>query len=192
MTEADFNKIQLAFAQRLQRLIEVPNRAKGRKLCVDTVFQLIENERDGTEDIQDLVVTYIPKHDRRLRECMVKTRHPLADLPSPALFGEPFSTDQQRVGRYELIAALMTESGFPALYLDDPIRFGKWKFGTTSAYFEFLGVPELNEQLIACWARRIVAPFGEIANERVVNHELRDNLARANRGMTTEDLLESV
>lgn len=190
MKQHEFGDAQQKFAQHLRRLLELPNREKGRKLDIDAALQEIKAAVDGSEDLTGLIVTQIPARDRRLRECMAAKKHPLADVPSRVLFGEPYRTDDERVARYELIAALMTDSGFPCKLLDDSGRFGKWRFATKSAYFQSRGTAQMNEQLIACWARRLVAPYGEIPDVRVPNNELRDNLARGNRGMTTEDLLE--
>lgn len=58
------------------------------------------------------------------------------------------------------------------------------------AFFRMREIVHLNEQMISCWSRRLLCFFGETPNVRVVNKELRDNLARGNRGMTTEDLLK--
>ncbi|HKI32484.1 MAG TPA: hypothetical protein VKA46_11490 [Gemmataceae bacterium] len=190
MTQSEFDTIQEKFAQRLLRLIQLPNRVKGRTLDVDAVAHAIETVTDGTEDTTGIIVTQIPSNDRRLRECMVAQGHVLADVPSQGLFGEPFASDVQRVSRYELVAALMVASGFPAELLDDGSRFERWRFPPTSNFFKIRKVVQLNEQFISCWARRLLCFFGEITNVRVVNCELRDNLARGNRGMTTEDLLE--
>ena len=190
MNKTQFDTAQKTFAQRLRRLLELPNRAKGRTIDVDAVAGAIETLTDGTEDTTGIIVTRIPADDRRLREVMVAQNHVLGNIPAPALFGEPFANDTQRLGRYELIAALMVNSGFPAeLLVDDGTRFARWRFTPTSSFFRTREVVNLNEQFISCWARRLLSFFGEIASVRVVNHELRDNLARGNRGMTTEDLL---
>src|SRR5207248_5766207 len=89
MTQAEFETIQKKFAQRLRRLIQLPNQVKGRNFDIDAVIQAIETVTDGTEDLTGLIVETIPSHDRRLRECMVTQGHVLADVPSQALFGEP-------------------------------------------------------------------------------------------------------
>ena len=190
MNQAEFDAAQEKFAQRLRRLLELPNRVKGRRLDIDAVAAAIETLVDGTEDTTGIVVTLIPADDRRLREVMVAQDHILADIPAQVLFGEPFNNDVQRVGRYELIAALMVSSGFPVELLDDATRFERWRFTPVSNFFRSRGIASLNEQFVSCWARRLCCYYGEIPNVRVVNRELRDNLARGNRGMTTEDLLE--
>src|SRR5271165_1827873 len=114
MNKTQFDTAQKTFAQRLRRLLELPNRAKGRTIDVDAVAGAIETLTDGTEDTTGIIVTRIPADDRRLREVMVAQNHVLGNIPAPALFGEPFANDTQRLGRYELIAALMVNSGFPA------------------------------------------------------------------------------
>jgi hypothetical protein len=190
MNQTQFDTAQKKFAQRLRRLLGLPNRVKGRNIDIDAVAATIETLTDGTENTTGIIVTRIPADDRRLREVMVAQNHVLGNIPSPALFGEPFANDIQRLGRYELVAAMMVNSGFPGeLLVDDATRFAKVRLQSTSSFFRTRGAANLNEQFIACWARRLLCFFGEITSVRVVNHELRDNLARGNRGMTTEDLL---
>ena len=190
MTPVEFDVIQNKFVQRLRRLLQLPNRVKGRTLDIDAVVRLIESATDSLDETAGILVQHIPSNDRRLRECMLAQGHVLADLPSQGLFGEPFTSDDQRVNRYEVVAALMVSSGFPAELLDDCSRFARWRFPPTSKFFKSRQIAHLNEQFISCSARRLVCFFGEIHNVRVVNRELRDNLARGNRGMTTEDLLQ--
>jgi len=189
MNEPDFTAMQTSFAQRLVRLIEIPSEYKSGSFDIDQVANVIEELVDGTEDTSRLIVTNIPKEDRRLREVMVANHHPLADCPSPLLFGDTFGSDDQRVSRYELLAVLMVTSGFPTDLLDDGARFERWQFLPTSEFFKAKQIKQINEQFISCWSRRMLCYYGSIANVRVANRELRDNLARGNAGATTETLL---
>jgi hypothetical protein len=190
MNATVFATWQRSFAQRLRRLQDLPLHPKSDVFDVDQLADEIEAQLDGTEDVTDYIVTHIPMEDRRLREVMVSINHALADCPSPILFGLPFGSDDQRVARYELLGVLMVRSGFPTELLDDGRRFEKWRFPPTSAFFRGRNVQQINEQFISCWARRLVCFYGVITNVRLPNRELRDNLARANSGMTTEHLLQ--
>src|SRR5262249_33183972 len=126
MKEADFNTMRTSFAQRLVRLIQIPSEYKRGDFDIDQMANVIEEMIDGTEDTSSLIVNHIPKEDRRLREVMVSINHPLADCPSPLLFGDTFRSDDQRVARYELLCVLMVQSGFPVDLLDDGVRFERW------------------------------------------------------------------
>jgi hypothetical protein len=176
--------------QRLRRLQDLPLYPKCEVFDIDQLGAEIEAQVDGTEDISDYIVTQIPVEDRRLREVMVSTNHALADCPSPILFGLPFSSDNQRMARYELLGVVMVQSGFPLDLLDDGRRFEKYRFSPVSDFFRGRNVLQINEQHVSCWIRRMVCFYGPITNVRVANRELRDNLARSNAGMTTEHLLQ--
>jgi len=189
MKSHEFEAVQKGFAQRLVRLMEIPTEYKGGDFDIDQIANVIEEMLDGTEDTSGLILTHIPAHDRRLRECMVSINHPLADCPSPALFGDTFSSDDQREKRYELLAVLLARSGFPKKLLDDDHRFERWRFSAKSEFFKGKEVKQLCEQLISCWARRSLCYFGIISNVRLPKRELRDNLARGTAGATTESLL---
>jgi hypothetical protein len=189
MKEVDFDTMQTSFAQRLVRLIQVPSEYKSGEFEIDQMANVIEEMIDGTEDTSSLIVNHIPKEDRRLREVMVSINHPLADCPSPQLFGDTFSSDDQRLARYELLCVLMVQSRFPVDLLDDGVRFERWQFAPTSEFFKSRKVKQLNEQFCSCWARRLLSYFGSIANVKVPGRELRDNLARGNSGATTESLM---
>ena len=185
-----FEKMQRSFAQRLRRLGDLPYHPKSGQFSVDELAGTIEGLVDGNEDVADIIVHHIPQNDRRLREVMVSINHVLADVPSALLFGSPNPTDQCRVARYELVAALMVNSGFLVEFLDDATRFQTVRFTPTSNFFQARQVTQLNEQKISCLARRLLSFYGPITNVRVPNRELRDNLARSNAGMTTEHLLQ--
>jgi len=189
MKEADFSAMQKGFAQRLVRLMQIPSEYKRGDFDIDQMANVIEELVDGTEDTSSLIVSHIPKEDRRLREVMVSINHPLADCPSTLLFGDTFSSDDQRVARYELLAVLMVTSGFPTDLLDDGARFERWRFPPVSEFFKSKKVQQINEQFISCWARRLLCFFGVITNVKLPNREIRDNLARGNSGATTESLL---
>jgi len=189
MKEADFNTMRTSFAQRLVRLIQIPSEYKSGDFDIDQMANVIEEMLDSTEETSSLIVTTIPKEDRRLREVMVSINHPLADCPSPLLFGDTFSSDDQRVARYELLCVFMVQSGFPVDLLDDGVRFERWQFAPTSEFFQSRKVKQLNEQFCSCWARRLLSYFGSIANVKVPNREFRDQMARGNSGATTESLL---
>jgi hypothetical protein len=193
MNATMFDTMRNRFAQRLCRLREADFHPKSGVFNVDELAAEIEGKVDGTEDTTDIIVRHIPREDRRLREVMVSINHVLADCPSPLLFGDTFTSDDIRVARYELIAALMTQSGFLTRLLADstPLnRFERWKFPPASAFFSARRVAHLNEQFISCFARRLVCFYGAITDVRVPNRELRDNFARSNSGMTTEHLLQ--
>ena len=187
MTEREFKEMQKSFARRLVRLKQIPAEYKSRDFDVDQLANVIEELVDGTEDISSLIVTHIPANDRRLRENMVNTNHPLADCPSPLLWGNTFSSDHQRVRRYEVLSILMVQSCFPKDMLDDGVRFERWQFAD-SEFFKRMKVQQLNEAFSACWARRLLCYYGVITDVQVHNRELRDNLARGNAGATTESL----
>jgi hypothetical protein len=185
-----FATMQSRFAQRLRRLQDLPFHPKSGIFNVDEVAADIEAQVDGTEDTTDIIVRHIPKNDRRLREVMGSINHVLFDCPSALLFGQPYTSDDQRVARYELIAVLMVQCGFVIQLLDDNRRFDKRQFPPTSNFFRTRNVAQINEQFISCFARRLVCFYGTITDVRVPNRELRDNFARSNSGMTTENLLQ--
>jgi hypothetical protein len=189
MNEQDFNQIQKKFAQRLVRLIQIPAPYKGGNFDLDKMAGVIEQLSDGTEDFRGLIVTHLPVSDRRLRERMVALNHPLADCPSPVLWGDTFASDEIRVKRYELLSILMVRSGFPRELLDDGVRFAKWRFAPMSSFFKAQNVRQLNEQFTSCWGRRLLCYYGQIQDVKVPGKELRDNLARGVAGATTEKLL---
>lgn len=189
MTEKDFIEMQKKFAQRLVRLMQIPAQYKVGNFDLDKMADVIDQMVDGTEDISSLIVTHLPVNDRRLRERMVNLNHPLADCPSPILWGDTFGSDEIRVKRYELLSILMVKSGFPKALLDDGVRFEKWRFTPVSAFFKAQDMRELNEQFTSCWARRLLCYYGQIQDVKVAGKELRDNLARGNAGCTTEKLL---
>lgn len=193
MNIAMFDTMQNRFAQRLCRLHDADFHPKSGVFNVDELAAEIEGEVDATEATTDIIVRHIPREDRRLREVMVSINHVLADCPSPLLFGNSFTSDNIRVARYELIAVLMTQSGFTTRLLADntPVnRFERWKFQPTSTFFSSRRVTQLNEQFISCFARRLVCFYGVITDVRIPNRELRDNFARSNSGMTTEHLFQ--
>lgn len=190
MNAVMFEKMQRSFAQRLRRLGDLPYHPKSGNFSVDEVAGTIDSLVDGNEDITDIIVHHIPQNDRRLREVMVSINHVLADVPSALLFGSPNPTDQCRIARYELVALLMVNSGFLVELLDDTARFQTVRFTPASNFFQARQVAQLNEQKISCMARRLLCFYGPITSERVPNRELRDNLARSNSGMTTENLLQ--
>lgn len=190
MNAAMFVTMQNQFAQRLVRLQEQPFHSKAGIFNVDELATVIEHQVDGSEDINDIIVSRIPHDDRRLREVMAATNHVLADCPSGLLFGGPFTSDDVRIARYELLAVMMVQSGFMTQLLDDNNRFERWRFAPGSHFFSALHVRQANEQFISCFARRLVCFYGCITDVRVPNKELRDNFARANSGMTTENVLQ--
>jgi hypothetical protein len=190
MNEKEFGETQKKFAQRLVRLRQIPPKYKVGKFDLDKMADVIERMVDGSEDTSGMIVTKLPANDRRLRERMVALNHPLADCPSPILWGDTFASDEIRVRRYEMLAILKVKSGFPKELLDDGVRFERWQFATTSNFFKALEVKQLNEQFISCWGRRLLCYYGEIQDVKVSGKELRDNLARGNAGETTENLLK--
>ncbi len=190
MNATMFEAMQRSFAQRLRRLEDLPFHPKSGHFSVDEVAGAIEGLIDGSENITELIVHHIPQSDRRLREIMVSINHVLADLPSALLFGSPNPTDECRIARYELVALLMVNSGFLVELLDDTARFQPKRFTPASSFFQSRQVEHLNEQKISCLARRLLSYWGPITNVRVPHRELRDNLAKSNAGMTTENLLQ--
>jgi hypothetical protein len=190
VNENEFGQVQKKFAQRLVRLRQIPSKYKVGNFDPDKMADVIERMVDGSEDISGMIVTKLPANDRRLRERMVALNHPLADCPSPVLWGDTFGSDEIRVKRYELLAILMVKSGFPKDLLDDGVRFERWQFAPTSNFFKALKVTQLNEQFTSCWGRRLLCYYGEIQDVKVPRKELRDNLARGNAGETTENLLK--
>jgi len=185
-----FATMQNRFATLLCRLQSQPLHPRSGDFDVDELLEAVTSQVDGTEDTSVIVVRHIPQNDRRLREVMGNTNHVLADCPSPLLFGLPFTADNVRIARYELIAALMVESGCTVELLDDNRRFERWQFAPKSNFFATRQVTQINEQFVTCFARRLVCFYGVITDVRVPNKELRDNFARANAGMTTEHVLQ--
>jgi hypothetical protein len=185
-----FGIMQSRFAQRLRRLQDLPYHPKSGRFDIDELASQIANQVDGSEDTTDIMVRRIPANDRRLREVMVGINHILADCPSALLFGEGSPPDDMRMARYELLAILMVQSGFTTQLLNDNDRFEQRRFDSTSNFFASRQVTQINEQFISCFARRLVTFYGVITDVRVSNRELRDNFARANAGMTTENVLQ--
>lgn len=193
MNAAMFATMHTRFAQRLRRLQDQPFHPKSGVFDIDQLAAEVEAAVDGSEDVSDIIVRSIPAEDRRLREVMVNMNHVLGDLPSPLLFAAPYTTDDIRVARYELIAALMVQSGFTTRLLADHTRnnrFDRWRFTPTSTIFATRHVTQENEQFISCFARRLVCFYGRITHVAVPNREIRDNFSRSNAGMTTEHLLQ--
>jgi len=189
MNEKEFNETQKKFAQHLLRLMQIPSQYKSGNFDLDKMADVIEQMIDGTEDISNLIITHLPANDRRLRERMAALNHPLADCPSPILWGDTFATDEIRMKRYELLSILMIRSGFPKGLLDDGSRFERWRFAPVSNFFKSQKVMQLNEQFTSCWARRLLCYYGQIRDVSVPGKELRDNLAKGIAGATTERLL---
>jgi hypothetical protein len=154
---------------------------------IDGIVKRVGLSVDGEEDLKPFLVTHIDRDDRRLLQNM--EGHVLQYVPS-ALFGRESESDAERKARYELIAALMVNSGFPAGLLNSSRRWQKWRFESMSAFFQIRDMNHLNEQCISCWARRLLCFFGCIQKVKVPGQELRDNFAVGNSGMTTENLLD--
>lgn len=201
MSVQGFARAPNKFVQRLRRLLELPRRYGegefdddgdfniGGDFNVDRVVVAIEGVVDLTEEINGFMVDYIPREDRRLRERMKAMGHPLYDVPEAPLIGKHWDTDDQRQKRYELVAALMVNSGFPPRLLDN--ESGRYRFTTheTTEFFRARGVRHLNEDSISGWARRLLCFYREITNVSVPGRELLDRFAMGVAGMTTERLL---
>lgn len=190
MNATMFGTLQNRFAQRLRRLQDLPYHPRSGRFDVDDLANQVAAQVDGSEDTSDIIVPHIPANDRRLREVKASINHVLADCPSALLFGEGNPPDDMRVARYELLAVLMVQSGFTPQLLDDNDRFERRRFRPTSNFFATRHITQINEQFISCFARRLVTYHGIITDVRVPNRELRDNFARSNAGMTTENLLQ--
>ena len=190
MNATMFATMQNRFAHRLLRLQDQPFHPRSGTFDIDELAAAIDSQVDGTEDTTGIIVRQIPQDDRRLREVMVSTNHVLADCPSALLFGQPPPSDAIRYARYEVIAVLMVQSGFVTQLLDDNRRYRTVCFAPTSAFFSSRNVTQINEQFVSVFARRLVCFYGRITDVQVANQELRDNFARLNSGMTTENLLQ--
>jgi hypothetical protein len=192
MNAQEFAVAQHAFASRLARLKEL--RPSVVSDDIDVWIKQVSSVITGDEETAPFLVTHIEKNNRKLLDNM--RRHVLENVPSDALFSQPYDwnkdqSDKERTGRYELVGGLMVESGFPAKLLYSGRRWEEWRFKASSTFFRARAMPNLNEQCIASWARRLLCFYGPISDVRVLGQELRDRFATRNNGKTTLDLFRS-